>query len=600
MKGTRFQRRRIDRRVWSVGLLLFLTIFFLSETPALAKVYFNVGILSRPKSLNPFQTTDAWTKRVLMLLHQPLYLVEPDTLTLVPWLAADQPVYDPSTKTLTFHLREMRWDDGAEFSAEDVVFTAKTIKRFRVPKYFAYWEFVKKIEAPDKRTVRITTGTPTPILYTWTLTTRIVQRRKWEPIIEEAEKELNERLDSERAKGEVGEEALKAALKEPLKMIQTHVVTRPTGLGPFRLKEWKGGNYILLVRNDHYFGQGKTIAGRQLGPFIDGVVFKIYDTLGPATLALKKGEIDFLWKGVSHALMGDLTRGPGIRLERNLDSGYRYLAFNLRKAPMSDPAFRIAVAYLIDKDFIIRRILHNHGERLDTVVPPGISFFFNEKTPAYGKGMDRENRIREAYRILTASGYRWKKPPLDDRGTLRRGAGLTTPDGIPVPSLTILTPPTDYDTELASAAQVIQQWLRHFGIPITRKTMPFARMIQEIRNERDFDMFVLGWRGLYDPDYLRRFFHSSFKDRKGRNYAGYSNAEFDEMADLQALTMDPLARQRIVLDLQSLLMRDLPYIPLYVPARLEGVRTDRFEGWTKSLGGVGNHWTFCLLRPIGE
>lgn len=61
--------------------------------------------------------------------------------------------------------------------------------------------------------------------------------------------------------------------------------------------------------------------------------------------------------------------------------------------------------------------------------------------------------------------------------------------------------------------------------------------------------------------------------------------------------MDFQARRKIILDLQMKLMKDLPYIPLYVPHRLEGIRTDRFEGWVTREGGVGNHWTFCLLRP---
>ena len=85
---------------------------------------------------------------------------------------------------------------------------------------------------------------------------------------------------------------------------------------------------------------------------------------------MEKGDIDFLWKGVSHALGEDLTQDPQIRVPMALDSGYRYLGFNLRKAPVSDRAFRRAVAYLIDKDFIIKRVLHNQGQRLDTFIPP--------------------------------------------------------------------------------------------------------------------------------------------------------------------------------------------------------------------------------------
>jgi len=129
--------------------------------------------------------------------------------------------------------------------------------------------------------------------------------------------------------------------------------------------------------------------------------------------------------------------------------------------------------------------------------------------------------------------------------------------------------------------------------------MTFGSLIKKIRDERDFDMFKLGWRSLsIDPDYLRRFFHSSYAPPNGKNYTGYSNSEFDRLADLQAATMDRQARRKIVIDLQSQLMTDLPYIPLFVPHRMEGFRTDRFEDWTTRLGEVGNIWSFCLLKAI--
>jgi ABC-type transport system substrate-binding protein len=598
MKEGGHMRGTVMSRAWAVGLCLLLTTLIVTEVPAFAKVYLTAGILSEPKSFNPFSASDAWTKKVIRLLYQPLYIADPKTQTLIPWLAEDQPLYDPQRKTVTFHLREMQWDDGTEFSADDVVFTAEVFRRFRIPRYYAYWKFVKKIEALDKRTVQITVDRPMVILARRSLRSWVVQKKKWEPIVQKADKRLKEVLNSEKAKDKVGDEALKIALKEALRIIQTHPVTNPTGLGPFRFKERKPGIYILLLKNDRFFGQGKTIAGQELGPHIDRVIFKIYDTLGGATLALKKGDIDFLWKGVSHALAKDLADDPHIKVLTTFDSGYRYLGFNLRKAPMSDPDFRRAITYLIDKDFILERIVHGYGQRLDSVVPPGNAFYFNPNTPAYGKGMDRDRRTREAYAILKASGYRWKRPPLDGSGRTQQGRGLTMPDGRTVPHLTVLTPAVDYDTEMAATGRILREWLEDFGIPVSWKPIAFGGLIHKIRNERDFDLFIMGWRNLsLDPDYLRRFFHSSNNRPNKWNDTGYNNAQFDSMADRQAKTIDLETRRGIVVDLQTQLMIDLPYIPLFVPHRLEGIRTDRFEGWTTGGGGVGHLWTFCLLRP---
>jgi ABC-type transport system substrate-binding protein len=598
VKRKDYAGRGIGCGTWAVTLCLSIAVFLCTGVAAQSEVYLKIGILKEPKTLNPFQATDAWTKRVIGVFYQPLYIREPDTLALVPWLAEDQPIFDAQRKTLTIRLRQMQWDDGTEFGAEDVVFTGETLRRFRVPKYYDHWKFVK-IEALDKRTVQLTMDRPLAPLYTRTLTSWIVQKRQWGSLIRKAEKRLKEITETEKAKGKGEEKALEAGSQAALKVIRTHVVKRPVGLGPFKFKTWKAGSYIQLLKNDLFFGRGQEIAGRELGPFIEGVIFKIYDSQGGATSALEKGDIDFLWKGISHGFVRDLMQNPDIKVQHTLDSGYRYLAFNLRKAPTSDPAFRQALAHLIDKDFIIKRVLHSLGKRIDTVIPPGNTLYFNPNTPTYGKGMDRGRRTQEAYRILTKAGYQWKKPPIDAHGGIQRGEGMIKPNGKAMPSVTISTPPAEYDVEVATAGQIIQEWLKDFGIPALWKPMAFGSLLNQIRNEKDFDMFVMGWRSLpIDPDYLKRFFHSSYGYPRGRNYTGYSNIEFDRMAEFQAQTMDSQARRKIVLDLQSRLMVDLPYIPLYVPFRLEGIRVDRFEGWTTMLGGIGNAWTFCLVRPI--
>jgi len=598
MKKRGFASRTVGCRTWVMAACLCTVILLFAGSPALAKAYLSVGVLKDPKNFNPFHATDTGTKKVIGLIYQPLYRLDSDKMTLIPWLAEDQPIHDPKRKTITFRLRKMQWDDGTECSAEDVVFTARVFKKFQVPRHYAYWKFIQKIEALDERTVRLTIGKPMPILYTRTLTSWIVQKKKWESLISKADKKLNEILRTEVARGKTRDKAYKAALEGALRVIQTHAVTNPTGLGPFRFKERKRGAHILLLKNDRFFGRGKTIAGRKLGPHIDRVIFKIFATLGTATLALKKGDIDFLWKGVSNGLVKDLLRDPYIRVPMALDSGYRYLAFNLRRAPMSDTSFRRALAYLVDKDFIIERILHRHGERLDTFIPPGNTFFHNSHTPTYGEGMDRRKRIEKAYGILSTSGYRWERPPVDAEGEIQKGRGLIMPNGKAVPLLTILTPSADYDTEMATSGLLIRSWLDKLGVPVQWKPMAFGAVLQKLRNQRDFDMFILGWRSFSgDPDYLRRFFHSSYDRPNKRNYSGYRNSEFDRMADLQAKTMDLKLRQRIVMDLQHQLMKDLPYIPLFVPHRMEGVRTDRFVGWTHWAGGVGNIWSFCLLRP---
>ncbi|MGQ9654328.1 MAG: ABC transporter substrate-binding protein [Thermodesulfobacteriota bacterium] len=561
-----------------------------------------VGLLDEPKTLNPFGAKDIWAAKVMLFLYQRLYYRDPVSQELVPWLASDQPVWDPQTKTVTFHLRDGKWDDGSPFTAEDVVFTAELILRFRLPAYYNNWSFVERVEALDPRTVRLTLKEPMAILWERTLTSFVVQKKRWASLVAQAEKMLQEALKIQEASGKSEQAALTAALGKPVELLTTHRVTQPESLGPFTFQEWQKGAYIHLKRNSRFFALNGEIAGRKVGPHVDGIIFKVYGNMDTAVLALKKGDVDYLWWGIESGYLADLRANPEIRIFSVLKSGYRYLAFNLRKPPMSDRAFRLAVAFLLDKDFIVERILHNEGCRLDTLVQPDNLLFCHKEIPKYGEGLSWQQRVEKARAVLHEAGYRWEVEPRGGAvaGQFEKvGKGLTLPDGKPCQPLSLMTPPADYDAQRAQTGNVLQQWLKDFGFPVNWRPMAFSAMVKKVESERDFDMYISGWGALgQDPDFLRSFFHSRADRPDGNNAVGYRNQEFDRLADLQAATMDVKQRREIVHRLQEILMDDLPYIPLYVPMNLEGVRVDKMQGWVEMVGGIGNLWSFLQVRPV--
>jgi ABC-type transport system substrate-binding protein len=562
-----------------------------------------IGLLEEPKSLNLFAASkDIWASKVLLFCYQRLYYRDPDGENLVPWLAQDEPVWDETAKTVTFHVREAKWDDGSPFTAYDVVFTADMIRRFRIPAYWNNWNFVDKVEAPDARTVVLTLARPSAILWERTLTSVVIQKARWASLAGQAQKLLEDGLKAQEAAGKSGQEGLAAALVKPVELLTTHPVNKPESVGPFSFHEWQKGAYIHLKRNERFFGRNATLANRTLGPHVEGIVFKVFGNTDTAILALKKGEIDYFWWGIESGYLEDLRKSANIRVFSEPKSGFRYLGFNLRRPPMAHPAFRHAVAYLVDKDFIVQRILHNEGVRLDTLVPPEIGKFTLKNPPRWGEGLTWKERVSKAVALLKEAGYRWDVEPEGGQmpGQFSTpGGGLKLPDGQPIAPINLLSPPADYDAQRAQTANLVQQWLKEFGVPVNWKPMAFSAMNKKIGAERDFDMFVSGWGALgQDPDFLRSFFHSREDKPEGKNTVGYRNPQFDELADRQALAMDVAERQKMVHRLQEMLNQDLPYLPLYVPMNLEGVRTDKFEGWEEMSGGIGNLWTFLQVKPV--
>jgi len=79
--------------------------------------------------------------------------------------------------------------------------------------------------------------------------------------------------------------------------------------------------------------------------------------------------------------------------------------------------------------------------------------------------------------------------------------------------------------------------------------------------------------------------------------SGYKNPDFERIADESAGTIDREKRRALILDMQKIIIRDIPYIPLYNPKLVEAVRKDNVSGWVEMLEGIGNIWSFCQIKP---
>jgi len=538
--------------------------------------FLKVGLSEEPKTLNIWLASDRWSSSILSEIYQSLVTRDPETHELIPWLASRMPEYDPQTLSYTVTLRDAKWSDGTDVSAEDVAFTANLILDFKVPRHFDRWSFVKRIEVVDGKTVRFFLEKPMAVFLSRTLTTPIVSKKEWDSVVQRAKN-----------------------ADKPLTALINHKVEHPLGNGPFSVKEWKGGAYLFMVPNAHFFGKGLVLGGKTLGPYIDGILFKFFGTSDAAILSLKKGDIDMFWWSIQAGYLEDLKKDPKIELFYNERSAIYFMGFNLRRPPFNAAVLRKAVALLIDKAFIISRILQGNGVVMDSVVPAGNKTYHCPSKKEKEKTLSHEERIREAFSLLKASGYRWKVPPVNGSGGITRAEELRLPDGKALENFTILTPPADYDPLRAMTGTIIQEWLRDFGIPASAKPMAFGSLLDQIKVRREFDAFILAYGQLaLDPDWIRSFFHSDNDKVRGQNMSGYANPDFDRMADLSACTMDNDERRKLICDLQEMLRRDLPYLPLYTPKMIEAVRNDRFTGWVSTLEGIGNTWSFCLLKPM--
>ena len=557
--------------------------------------------------------TTIWNSYVLSGGKPALYSLSDQRFDWIPSAATDfpTPVVEETAGGTTLWTTEvvlkkgMKWSDGNDVTAEDFIFTAHTVRDLELSGNWSSsvdTEFFDHAEALDPYKLKIYFKQK-PGLARWQFGLAfmpILSKAFWEPVVEEAKKQ--------------------GTTVEQQRALYAHVPENEPSAGGYIFEKWENGAFAEKVKNpDHYFEgssiiqysngayseskpgvydfgaygdpEGDKVLDYTVGPFADSSIYSIFGNQETAVLALKKGDIDFMLNplGLQRGLQEQLKGQAGLETLENANNGFRYLGFNMRHPPMNIKAFRQAVAILIDKEFLTSTVLQGVAIPMYTTVPEGNGFWYNPNVSLIGKGLSRTERTEEAVSLLKDAGFTWEKEPkVSENGTVEvEGKGLKLPNGDPMPNLEILSPSPGYDPLRSTFAIWIERWLNDMGIPAKAKLTDFNVIVEKIADPDGFDIWILGWGLSNFPDYLEAFFHSRHAEGDGLNRGGYSNPEFDALAEQLLSETDLNAARDQVFKMQEFLADDLPYVVLFTTPLLESYRSDRLTyPYTKTLGGL--------------
>ncbi len=302
---------------------------------------------------------------------------------------------------------------------------------------------------------------------------------------------------------------------------------QPIGTGPFKLREWRLGERIVLEPNPDYYLEPK--------PSLSRVTFLLAG--GSPLTMYENGEVDVAPVGINDI---ERVRDPRDPLNREMkqvaELATYYIGFNVRRPPFNDPRVRRALAMAIDKDALARVVLRDLAVPAKGILPPGI--------PGHNPNLQSlPFDPQEARRLLMEAGG---PQILQDVTLLVSGVG-----GTPGPVI--------------EAIQAM--WEQHLGVRPRIQQVEFATFLQQV-DRGQFDMMTLGWIADYlDPeDFLDILFHSQSLD----NRTGYAHPEVDRLLE-QARTMPTdteearQARLRIYQQAEQIIVQDSPWIPLLHP-----------------------------------
>ncbi|WP_324715519.1 ABC transporter substrate-binding protein [Carboxydochorda subterranea] len=603
-------------RLLGVALVLLLAM----SVPVAAATY-ETAIFEEPTTLNVFaglgpQAT-VWNSYVTYgIYYGMLYGNAAPTWVWAPSLAADVPtplkeVTEGGTTLYTSDVpirTGIRWSDGTPFTADDVVFTYDTLLKFDADKLGGNWAsyapktVLARVEKLSQYKVRFFLKKK-PGLADWQygiLQAPIVQKKLWEPIVQKALKDA-----------------------DPVKSLLAADVKQPDAIGGLKFGRWERGAFFENVVNPYTSFRGETseffknggfrLSNPKLnfkwattdptpsgevtlkyteGPYVDNVIYRIYQNQNAAVLALLNGEVSYIFNslGLQRGFQTQLQANPNVEIIRNNTNGFRYLSFNMRREPFSIKEFRQAIATLIDRDFVTKDVLQGVAFPLATVVPPGNAFWYNPEVKIWGQGMTRGERVQAAMELLKKAGFKWRKEPVikdAKKDQYEPGEGLLLPNGEPVKPFEMLAPAPGYDPLRATFALWIERWVADLGIPLRVRLTDFNTISSKVYDEQDFDMYMLGWSLALFPDHIYLFFHSSQAEAGGFNAGGYNNPEFDKVAEALKDASDLETARKYAFEGQRFLAEEVPYIVLFDTPVMEAYRKDQVKyPYTQVLGGL--------------
>jgi len=432
--------------------------------------------------------------------------------------------------TWTLHLVEnARWHDGEPVTAEDVKFTCDHL--VSLPDWADIDVCFDHVDVIDDYTVKVVNTRP--------ITTTHSPIWWWDSIIPKHIFELY-KADVEQYPNE---EAI--------------------GSGPFKLKEYKTGEYMWLVVNEDYWGER---------PYIDEVVFKMYSTLESMLMALERGEIDALADtGLPFSLIEDFEAKPDIEVEVLPGIAFYDLSFNLHKdTSLRDKSVRKAIAYSIDRDRLIDMVFMGYGVKHDSWIYAEDPMH-NPNLPQYDYDPDKANEILDEGEYIDSDADGIRNDPVTGKNLAFEL--LCSAD----------------DTNAVKTVTLIKEMLPDIGINVDIITTDYNTYASTIFDP-EADAYEVGVFGA-DPspspygDWVWLEATGWGSGGEWWNPSYWDNPRFNELVPLMLAAESMEERKKYLYEMQELMSEELPYVFMLRPEHIAVYRTDKFEGWVNQIGG---------------
>lgn len=333
---------------------------------------------------------------------------------------------------------------------------------------------------------------------------------------------------------------------------------KPLGTGPYRVVEWKTGEYILLEGVPNYW------RGAEF-PKIKRLLFKFLPNTTTRINQLKSGEVQMValvpWDKVR-----ELRGNANIRLNQVVGNGYEHVTLNQKQfTPFADVVVRRAMAHAIDRDLIVNTLLDSLVTVVNGPIQP-LSSAYEKNVTTYPYDPAR------ARALLDSAGWTPGADGVRAKGGKRLSFTLITQSGFAIRE---------------NVSQALQKQFRDVGIEAKVRLID-GTSISSVWFKGDFDAMLHWWQQGADPE-MTLFFASDRMPPAGRNINYFKDDSLTKMLYASDRTADEAQRIMLLKAAQQRLSVLIPELPLYNTAKVDAVPS-RLTGFTGNPTNAGPFW----------
>ncbi|HOO32195.1 MAG TPA: ABC transporter substrate-binding protein [Thermotogota bacterium] len=527
-----------------VVLLLALTGF--SDIKKGGEAVVGLTTIKAQENYNPFSPNCQYFLKG-GILFEPLLFINDMAGTEEPWLAESYEWAD-GNKSLTFTLRnDVKWSDGSNFTAEDVVFTFNLIKEFPGLDLTGIWKgSLKEVIAQGEYEVEfVFNEVDVPAYSNIAGKIAIVPKKYWENV------------------------------EDPITFLNPEGI----GTGPFFVEKVdEGAQVYILARNPYYWNGEK--------PYIDKIKLRIFQSNDANNLSLLKGEIDWASSFMPDVEKIYVSKNPEVNLAWSPSGSPVSIYPNLTKSPLNNAAFRKAVSMALNKKKIADVAEYGYTPPAH---PSGMKVGFLEEW--FDKSLEEyvySYDVEGAKSLLKEAGFE-----LNKDGKL---VNPETNDPVKI-DLMVVTGWTDWIT----TAKFVAKDLKEIGVEVNVAPVSYGQYTQAITSGM-FDMALGGPDGGSNPYYaynimLNSSLSAPVGEKANSNYIRWMNAETDNALNLFKGTSDSETQKEAINVIVKQMLTEVPVIPMFYTPIVEEFSARRFVGWPSEEDPYVNAAPWAMPTP---